>query len=54
MAADGGMAAEGVAAEVRGVNWVAPVSPDVEGVTPDEAFRSYSSSSINLQVHGQF
>ena len=32
---------EGVAAEVTGVAeyiWVAPVSPDVSGVTPDEAF----------------
>ena len=31
------MTAEGVAAEVGGVIWVAPVSPDVRGMTPDEA-----------------
>ena len=38
--ADVEVTAEGVAAEVRGVadnKCVAPVSPDVRGVTPDEA-----------------
>ena len=57
VAADVEVTAEGVAAKDRGVaenNGMAPVSPDVSGLQMKHLYSSYSSSSINLQVHGQF